>query len=107
MLSNANDRSSPAKTCAEMCELTLGAAAWIQQEFNGKRVAAGGLHMPAYRVYCLDGAGKVWAAEWIQAESDSAALGAAREFAGSAHCEVWLGQRLVGKVEPQPDLQVD
>ena len=70
-------------------------------------VAAGGLHMPAYRVYCLDGAGKVWAAEWIQAESDSTALDAAREFAGSAHCEVWLGERLVGKVEPQRDLQED
>jgi hypothetical protein len=70
-------------------------------------VAAGGLQMLAYRVYCLDGAGKVWAAEWIQAESDSTALDAAREFAGSAHCEVWLGERLVGKVEPQRDLQED
>jgi hypothetical protein len=63
--------------------------------------------MLAYRVYCLDGAGNVWAAEWIQAESDSTALDAAREFAGSAHCEVWLGERLVGKVEPQRDLQED
>ena len=63
--------------------------------------------MPAYRVYCLDGAGKVWTAEWIQAQSDSAALDAAREFAGSADCEVWLGERLVGKVEPQRDLQED
>ena len=63
--------------------------------------------MLAYRVYCLDGAGRVWAAEWIQAESDSTALDAAREFAGSAHCEVWLGDRLVGKVEPQRDLQED
>jgi hypothetical protein len=63
--------------------------------------------MLGYRVYCLDGAGKVRAAEWIQAESDSAALDAAREFAGSAPCEVWLGDRLVGKVEPQHNLQVD
>ena len=63
--------------------------------------------MPAYRVYCLDGAGKVWAAEWMEAESDSAALNAARQFAGSPHCEVWLGGRLVGKVEPQRDLQED
>lgn len=61
--------------------------------------------MPAYRVYCLDGAGKVWSAEWIEAESDSAALDAARQFADAAHCEVWLGERLVGKVEPQRDLQ--
>ena len=63
--------------------------------------------MPAYRVYCLDGAGKVWAAEWIEAESDSAALDAARRFAGAVHCEVWLAERLVGKVDLQRDLQAD
>ena len=63
--------------------------------------------MPAYRVYCLDGAGKVWAAEWMMAESDSAALDAARRFEGAVHCEVWLAGRLVGKVEPQRDLQAD
>ena len=63
--------------------------------------------MLTYRVYCLDGAGKVWAAEWIEADSDSAALDAARRFAGAVHCEVWRGERLVGKVEPQRDLQHD
>ena len=63
--------------------------------------------MPAYRVYCLDGAGKVWAAEWIEADSDVAALNAARLFTDAVRCEVWLGERLVGKVEPQRDLQDD
>jgi hypothetical protein len=63
--------------------------------------------MSAYRVYCLDGAGKVWAAEWIEAESDSAALDAARRFASAVHCEVWLAERLVGKVNLQRDLQAD
>jgi hypothetical protein len=63
--------------------------------------------MPTFRVYCLDGAGKVWAAEWIEADSDAAALDAARRFADAVHCEVWLGERLVGKVEPQRDLQHD
>jgi hypothetical protein len=63
--------------------------------------------MPAYRVYCLDGAGKVWAAEWIEADGDSAALDAARQLQGGVRCEVWLGDRLVGKVEPQRDLQDD
>ena len=61
--------------------------------------------MPAYRVYCLDGAGKVWAAEWIEADSDSAALDAARRFTDAVRCEVWLGERLVGKVEPQRELR--
>jgi len=69
--------------------------------------AGGAAIMPAYRVYCLDGAGKVWAAEWIEADSDAAALDAARRFADTVHCEVWLGERLVGKVEPQRDLQHD
>ena len=57
--------------------------------------------MPAYRVYCLDGAGKVWAAEWIEAADDSAALESARQFKDAVHCEVWRGQRLVGRVEPR------
>ena len=59
--------------------------------------------MQAYRVYCLDGAEKVWAAEWIEAESDSAALEAARKFGEAVRCEVWHGQRLVGRVEPAKD----
>ena len=29
--------------------------------------------MPAYRVYCLDGTGKVLAAEWIEADDGAAA----------------------------------
>jgi hypothetical protein len=61
--------------------------------------------MPAYRVYCLDGAGKVWAAEWIEADSDSAALDAARRFTDAVGCEVWLGERLVGKVDLQRELR--
>ena len=56
--------------------------------------------MPAYRVYCLDGAGKVWAAEWIEAADDAAALQSARGFDKAVRCEVWQGQRLVGRVEP-------
>lgn len=58
--------------------------------------------MPAYRVYCLDGAGKVWAAEWIEAEDDSGALNSARQFSKAVQCEVWQGQRLVGRVDLKP-----
>lgn len=56
--------------------------------------------MSAYRVYCLDGAGKVWAAEWIEAADDAAALESARGFSKAVKCEVWQGQRLVGRVDP-------
>ena len=59
--------------------------------------------MPAYRVYCLDGTGKVWAAEWIEADDDAAAIGSARQFNTAMHCEVWQGQRLVGRVDTMSD----
>ena len=59
--------------------------------------------MPAYRVYCLDGAGKVWAAEWIEAADDAAALNSARQFKSAVRCEVWQSQRLVGRVDLRPD----
>lgn len=68
-------------------------------------VAAGGSPMPVYRVYCLDGAGRVRTGEWIEADSDSAALEAARQFKDAVRCEVWLGERLVGKVEPERNPQ--
>lgn len=55
--------------------------------------------MPAYRVYCLDGAGKVWAAEWIEAEDDDTAIDAARLIKRAIKCEIWQGQRLVGRVD--------
>ena len=58
--------------------------------------------MPSYRVYCLDGAGKVWAAEWIEAGDDAAALKSARQFTEAVQCEVWQGQRLVGRVDLKP-----
>ena len=58
--------------------------------------------MPSYRVYCLDGAGKVWAAEWIDADDDSAAVDAAREFTKAVRCEVWQGPRLVQRVDIDP-----
>ncbi|MCH8615828.1 hypothetical protein LZ016_06910 [Sphingomonas sp. SM33] len=60
--------------------------------------------MSAYRVYCLDGAGKVWAAEWIEAEDDSAALAAAREINGATRYEIWEGQRLVGRIQVDPQI---
>jgi hypothetical protein len=48
--------------------------------------------MSAYRVYCLDGAGKVWAAEWIEAGDDAAALELARQFTKAVQCEAGRGK---------------
>jgi hypothetical protein len=48
-----------------------------------------------YRLYCLDGVGKVASAEWIEAEDDEGATRIAEEMHGGRACELWQGQRLV------------
>lgn len=55
--------------------------------------------MANYRVYCIDGVNKVASAEWIEADDDEAALAAAEERFGGFKCEVWDGQRLVGRID--------
>lgn len=52
--------------------------------------------MPDYRLYCLDGAGKISFADWIVAEDDAEAMAKAREMKlNASKCEIWLQQRLV------------
>jgi hypothetical protein len=59
--------------------------------------------MADYRLYCFDGAGKVWAADWIQASSDEEAVKAARDLETGVKCEVWQGRRFVAAIElPTP-----
>ncbi len=58
--------------------------------------------MSAYRVYCIDGAGKVWTARWIEAEDDASALAAAQVFDNCVRCEVWQADRFVGRVATNP-----
>ena len=55
--------------------------------------------MPSYRVYCYDGAGKLWVADSIEAESDEAAMDQARAMKVAIKCEVWQRGRLVGTIE--------
>jgi hypothetical protein len=53
--------------------------------------------MASYRLYCLDGAGHIGLADWIEAESDAEAIAQARTLKNHAlRCEVWQGHRLVG-----------
>lgn len=56
--------------------------------------------MGKYRVYRLDGAGKIRGAEWLDAVDDRFALQGARAIWGEClgGCEVWQGARLVGAV---------
>jgi hypothetical protein len=51
-----------------------------------------------YRLYCLDGVGKVASAEWIDAETDEEALDAAEHLRGGAICELWQNSRLVARL---------
>jgi len=57
--------------------------------------------MAAYRVYCLDGVNRITHAEWIEANSDEAAVADARRLVrGSVKCEIWQKERLVGVIHP-------
>ena len=55
--------------------------------------------MTDYRLYRLDGDGKIGFAEWIQAASDQEAIGAAeRMWPDATRCEIWQRNRLVAKL---------
>ena len=50
--------------------------------------------MPAYRIYHLDGAGRVDSAEWLDARDDDSALADALKAAMKAvSAELWQGNR--------------
>jgi hypothetical protein len=52
----------------------------------------------AYRLYHIDGAGRFSTAEWLEADSDEAAIEAARTARKALQCELWQGNRLVGRI---------
>jgi hypothetical protein len=51
--------------------------------------------LPNYRLYRLDGAGKITSAEWIEAVADADALREVRTRADSGSFELWEKNRLV------------
>ena len=54
--------------------------------------------MASYRLYGLDGVSKVASGEWIEADSDEAAIEAARKTMDGHDCELWQGRRLVARL---------
>ena len=58
--------------------------------------------MPNYRLYRLDGAGKITNAEWIEAEADDDARREASIRTGSGSFELWEKNRLVERFRAQP-----
>jgi hypothetical protein len=58
--------------------------------------------MTSYRLYCLDGAGHISLADWIEAGDDQEALAHARELKdGARRCEVWQNNRFVATFSDQ------
>jgi hypothetical protein len=51
--------------------------------------------LPNYRLYRLDGVGKIVGADWLEAEDDRQALEDAEERAGGSRYELWDRKRLV------------
>jgi hypothetical protein len=52
-----------------------------------------------YRLYCLDGVGKVSSAEWMAAGDDEAAIEVAKKTHDGHQCELWQGKRLVARLD--------
>jgi hypothetical protein len=55
--------------------------------------------LPSYRLYCLDGAGRITTAEWLDAADDADATRQARERKLGVASEVWDRSRLVARIE--------
>jgi len=55
--------------------------------------------LPSYRLYRLDGAGKITSAEWIEADSDSIARDHALVNGKSPIIELWNQDRLIARIE--------
>jgi len=56
--------------------------------------------LPSYRLYRLDGAGKIVSAEWVEAADDDAAVQHARDRDLPVICEMWDRNRLVARILP-------
>ena len=65
------------------------------------RFEVGVMRLPTYRLYRLDGAGKITSADWIEAAGDDQALAEARLRAGDIEYELWQNKRLVKTVRKQ------
>jgi hypothetical protein len=58
------------------------------------------MSLQTYRYYRLDGTGRLHGAEWIEADSDDAAIAQVEGTRAGALCELWQGARLVAKLSP-------
>ena len=56
--------------------------------------------MAHYRFYCVDGAGKITRAQFIEADNDEDAIMIARSFEEPVKCELWQRDRLITTIPP-------
>ena len=59
--------------------------------------------MVAYRLYCMDGLGKIGHVECLEADDDDQAIHLAFEKKLAVVCEVWDRARLVATIPPCPE----
>ena len=60
--------------------------------------------MRDYRLYCLNGLGKITAAEWVRAVDDKEAVILARAMRKLDNCELWDGSRRVAVIPAKQQL---
>ncbi|MGZ2411980.1 hypothetical protein ACUXST_001401 [Sphingomonas sp. F9_3S_D5_B_2] len=58
--------------------------------------------MAQYRIYCLDGVGKITRSHEIDAKNDDEAIVFARRMKLGVKCELWQRDRFVAKLDAQP-----
>jgi hypothetical protein len=56
--------------------------------------------LPNFRLYRLDGAGKIATADWLAADDDAHAEQLARELNEPNTLEIWNRNRLVARIPP-------
>jgi hypothetical protein len=56
--------------------------------------------MADYRLYSLDGEGRINLADWIKADNDEQAIARARQLKlGARKCEIWKRNKLIATIE--------
>jgi hypothetical protein len=66
---------------------------------SGDRHEQGFKQVAKYRIYCIDGGDRVASAGWIEADGDEAAIAIVRDRHDGYKCELWLGPRLVTRID--------
>lgn len=59
--------------------------------------------MAEYRLYCLDAGGRIVRRHDLEADTDSAAIVAARAEENSLDCELWCGSRKIALIPVSGD----